>query len=465
MTRISSLRTRKRLLITILFSLVVLPAALNQISVLVEAVDASVGQITFRVYPDEIVEIISEITVRGTLSSWETKYSYESMTLSVETESVSDNETNVQIDYDIKLDASLASALANLDFELSLESSSPTTEINLHTDYPGYVGLDGTLTFTVTEPPFEGVLDLEMDVTLYYALYPREQVEQTVVMFPMMKTELASMIADSSDGEVVLTKLELISSEMGEASATFKVEMTLEGNFGTGIQSGIQRMESSYSDVEVDLEEITYTEIESYSVDIIFEKETFTFKVTSEGTIRGDLDAQMNALKDLYLDEALEEDSLDEDERAMITEVLKPTELSITDSQVTFWYSVEGNETTASFETSGLLFKPPSHEQWLELLQEAVDDAEESDMKLIIEGGEKGNECIVVNVPDETTTPESMEPQRVEWSLDGLENIDKVTFEVETQGLSLTGNTTLMAGAVIAGIVVSVVAIKQLKLA
>ena len=122
----------------------------------------------------------------------------------------------------------------------------------------------------------------------------------------MLETQLAAMIVEASDGNIALLELELLSSEMGLDSATFNLRLSLTGDFQRGIQSIAKSMGAELTEEEPQVDEILFCEFESYDFHISFAKERLTVEAETGGTIRGDLDAQINAIKDMSLEQLLE---------------------------------------------------------------------------------------------------------------------------------------------------------------
>ena len=272
------------------------------------------------------------------------------------------------------------------------------------------------------------------------------------MMLPLMETMLASQVAQYSGGNLSLSRLEIVSSEMGLASATFTIAASLEGDFQKGIQAAVTSMGVYYDAEAYELEGLPLLQYESSHSRLEYLKESFTFEITSEMTVLGDLDAFANFIKDSTLDEILEEGQIDEEEEEVITEFLRPTEVSVENLQFELDYTVVADTTTASFSLEGLTLKPPSMEAFMDFLQYVSDEEPPEDFVLILEGGSTGSWSVVVNSPVGTSTPISQEGQKVVWSFASAENLDLVTFDVESESQQSTGNNNLIIWA--AGLII-----------
>ena len=408
--------------------------------------------VSFQVMPDESILMqlggsVSEDLYYDdgleALLNLHTEYSCETLT---------EGRSDIEFRSTIELSPKEAALLANLELLITSEGDSAHQVIDILVDYPGFIGLDGSLEITLDEPSFVGVMDLALSATLYYTIYPQEQIEQMLMMLPLMETMLASQVAQYSGGNLSLSRLEIVSSEMGLASATFTIAASLEGDFQKGIQAAATSMGVDYDAEAYELEGLPLLQYESSHSRLEYLKESFTFEITSEMTVLGDLDEFANFVKDSALDEILEEGQIDEEEEEVITEFLRPTEVSVENFQFELDYTVVADTMTASFSLEGLTLKPPSMEAFMDFLQYVSDEEAPEDFVLILEGGSAGSRSVVVNSPVGTSTPISQEGQKVVWSFASAKNLDMVTFGVESESQQSTGNNNLIIWA--AGLII-----------
>jgi hypothetical protein len=367
-------------------------------------------------------------------------------------ETLTEGRSDIEFRSTLELSPKEAALLANLELLITSEGDNAHQVIDILIDYPGFIGLDGSLEITLDEPSFVGVMDLGISATLYYTIYPQEQIEQMLMTLPLMETMLASQVAQYSGGNVSLSRLEIVSSEMGLASATFTIAASLEGDFQKGIQAAVTSMGVDYDAEAYELEELPLLQYESSNSRLEYLKESFTFEIMSEMTILGDLNEFVNFIKDSMLDEILQEGQIFEEEEEVIREFLRPTEVSVENLQFELDYSVVADTTTASFSLDGLTLKPPSMEAFMDFLQYVSDEEPPEDFVLILEGGSTDRRSVIVNSPVRTSTPISQEGQKVVWSFANAENLDMVTFEVESESQQSTGNNNLIIFA--AGLII-----------
>lgn len=405
--------------------------------------------LSFKVCPDESVIM----TVKGSYSDIIDHLAgmpppIEGFDMDLEFSTVNEDLTEVDGDFSVQLNPASFFALANLDLELTGHCDKTSTNLTVSIDYPGYVGVIGDLGIVVVEPPFGLSVDLNMEARLYYAVYPRESIEEIVETLPMLETQLAAMIVEASDGHITLRGLELLSSEMGPDSATFNFKLSLTGDFQQGIQSLAKSMGAELTEEEPKIDEIPFCEFESYDFHISFEKERLTLEVDTGGTIRGDLDAQMNAIKDVSLEQLLESGDLDVHDVQMIEDFWLPTEFSVVDTLLELSYSLHDEEVRVDFTLENLWLKPPSLESLLALLGDLSEEEPAEDFKLILEGESSGSNYVAVNIPAETSEPLSAESQIAVWDFAEIENLDEVTFEVKTKSQPVNMTTTVAVAVI-----------------
>ncbi len=404
------------------------------------------NHVTFQVLPDESVVMQAQGSFTQDRYQWGFGDLVQSGRMSLDLETVNEGSTDISFDLSVELSPEEASGLANLELEVETQGDSVHQVVDVHVDYPGFIGLDGTLEANLVEPPFTGTIDLSMSATIYYANYPREEIEQMLVMLPLMETMLAAQVAEYSEGELSLSRLELVSSEMGPVSATFAIEASIGGNFQKGIQAAVANMGLVYTEEGYDFEEISVVEVESYSSSLIYVKESFTFEMDSEMTVTGDVDEQLNVLKESMLTEILQKGDLDDEDIAMINEFLWPTVFSVRNLHFDSDYEATDGTVTTGFTLTDLGMVPPSLDAFTDFLQYVSEENPPEDFMLVLEGMSSGGESVVITSPA-GSNPVSQEPNRVVWEFDNAENLDQVSLDVASSSPG-SGSTTMIVALV-----------------
>ena len=343
----------------------------------------------------------------------------------------------------IKLDPSDYASLANLDLDLEGHSSETSTNLTALIDYPGYLGVDGSLGFVIVEPPYGFILDLDLEAKLYYSYYPREELSMMVGMLPLLETQLSSQIMNASDGNIILERLELQGYEEAPDHASFRVRLSLSGDLQKGLHYALESMGAELTPEEAP-EEPYPLSVESYDYHIAFSGDTLVLEADSGGTVAGDLNGQLNRLKDEYLGQLLESEELEERDRALVTGAL-PIDLYVNDLHIELAATFEEDSLASTFTVAGLGLGPSSFAELLALLEELSGRGSLEEFKLVLEGGTSGNQYVVFTVPADTKAPVVEEEQRVVWDMDDIENLEAVTYEVKTKQLDTT--TIVVASA------------------
>jgi hypothetical protein len=371
-------------------------------------------------------------------------------------ETLTEGSSDIEFRSTIELNPEGAEQIEDLDLLIDASGDSTSQVIDFFVDYPGYMVVDGSMEVNLDDPPYGGSMDLALSTTLYYTLYPKEQIEQLLFMLPEMETMLALQLSYLSDDSLTLSTLEVVSSELGLDSATFKIEGSLEGDFQKGIQAAMENMGAIYSEEWSGIEEVPPLEIESFRANLEFFKESFTFESMFEMTFLGNVDEWTNFVKNSMLDELLKEGYMEEEDEAVINEFLLPTDLSVENMQFELEYAIVADTMTASFNLDGIVLKPPSLEAFTSFLQYVSDERPPEDFVLILEGGSSEDNNVIINSPAGTSEPFSQEPQRIVWSLANAENLDQVTFEVEAPTRDVIDTNLIIAAGglvVIAGLI------------
>ncbi len=402
------------------------------------------GDVTFKVYPDRTIDVTVTGSFEQVLEPWSTPPPFYNLAFELASSPTGTNLTEVMSTLLVKLGPEFTNILSALELDIMLSVEEKSTEGNIMFKLPGSVGVDCGIKFVLDEETSKGTLDLELTAQLWYALYPKELIEQFVETFPLFKAQLISQVSDSTNGNVMIQDLTLVDSEIGPIYATITVTSSIVGDFGKGIQSLFGEVSIPYVDVpEIepgsDLEELKYLRIRSADIHITFDNEEQAFTVVLDGVMEGDLDEVCNSLKNMFLEERLHDSQLDEETLQMINEFLLPTEISIVNLNTVFEYSLEDEFQAFEFTIDGLGLRPPDANALLTFLQYASAEVSQSSFTLTLEGASDDGQYVEINVPSTTSEPLVKEPQKVVWKFDDIENLNQVTFEVkETQSSMLT---------------------------
>jgi hypothetical protein len=416
------------------------------------------ADITFRVYPNGDFELRAQGSLEQNFDYYQTTLPIREMLFSLQGEPVDTDLYSESGSIVFKLGPQFAIFLASLDLDIVLHADRLSSETTIQLGFPGMVDLDMSVETVSQEGTFEGSIDVEATATIWYSVVPEETINMFVLGFPLFKAEIESQLLEYSEGNLELSELAIIESELGEVSATIIAKMTVEGDFGAGVTSFAESYTPYYDttmESSIPSELLMATAMRSADVHISYDSEDLAFNVEYEVTLEGDIDEQFNAMKDLILEELLEESDLDADGARLMYGLILPTEVSIANLGITFNVELDAESSIIEFDVGGLVLKPPSPEALLSVLEDASEEIITDDLTLTFEGISLGDEYVEIQVPDETTEPLSQEPQKVVWTFADLENLDKVSFEVKetpssSSTPSLTSNLLIPAVGVVA---------------
>ncbi len=388
------------------------------------------------------------MTIQGdqsiTYSPWEGQSDIKDLDMMIDINVETGDRASFDSQIDVQLDPSVYSQLANLDLDLTAHSDETVTNITALVDYPGYLGVDGSLGLVIVEPPFGFVLDLMLEANLYYSVYPKEELQMLTAMIPMLETQLSSMVMEASDGNIVLEKFELLDYTEGLEYASFTVSMRLSGDLQEGITSAVEEYGAEITPPDVS-EELPALSIESIDYHVTFSGTNLMLESEIGGTVAGDFNEELNKLKDTALEEALESPELDSQGRTLIQSA-QPIDLHI-QHLVIEATSTYGDESAESiFSVDGLGLEPTSFEALMVFLKELSYMGDFEDVKLVFMGESSNNQYVAFTVPAETKEPLVLEEQLVVWEMEDVDNLDDVTYEVETNQM---GTTTIITAAVV----------------
>lgn len=418
------------------------------------------GDMKFKIYPDGSIDVIVTGRFEQALDPWSTPPPFYNLAFGLANSPAGTNLTDVVSTLVIKLGPEFTEILAALELDTTIHVEEKRAEGNVMFKLPGSAGVDCRIEFVSDEETSEGTLDLELIVQIWYTVYPKESIEQFVQAFPLLKGQLVYQVSESTDGNLTIQDLTLVDSEIGPVYATLTVTASIVGDFGKGLQSLLGEVSIPYVEVpeiepRLDLEGMMYLRTRSADLHITFDNEEQAFTVVLGGVVEGDLDRICNRLKNMFLEERLRDQDVDVETAQMINDFLLPTEISITNLNMTFEYSLGDEFQAFEFAIEGLGLRPPDLEALLTSLQYASEEVSQSSFTLTLEGASDDGEYVEISVPSTTSEPLVKEPQKVAWPFDDIENLNQVTFEVKEKPSSLLNPQVIVP---IAGVAIALAA-------
>lgn len=467
MSKSSTPKGRKPVLTVGLLFAMLLVASCSVIAQGVDYEEEYENYISIKLFPDESILMALKGGFAEAVSSSE-DISAEDISLTLETSTEGDV-TEIDSHLSVELSPSTYSSLADLDLDIEGHSDDTYTNLTLLVDYPGYVGLSGSVGIVIVDPPYGLVLDLDLEVEIYYELYPQESIQMMLAFLPLLEAQMAEQVTEATDGQVTLERFEISDLVEGNDSASFTARLSLEGDVQEGLQAVAEGMGAEITQPEEPGEAAPLT-IEAFDFHVSFDGSTLTLEVNGGGTVVGDFNGQLNNFKDVSLEGMLNNMELDEEERALIAQAM-PIDLDALDTQLDVGYSVEDDEAAYTFSLEGLGLNPPSFETILVSLEEISKQEPMGDFMLVLEGESIENEYISFSVPGETKQPLVEEEQVVVWNLEDIENLEDVGNEVKTEEASSdevntgqgSNSTTIMVAAAAGLLIIGALAFLRMR--
>ena len=408
------------------------------------------------VHPDGSIIMTLQGSHVESLSPWERSTLQElGMTLDVTVED--EDVTQIESEVRVVLDPSDYAELANLELDLEGRSGETRTNLTALVDYPGYLGVNASLGFVVVEPPHGFVLDAMVEAKLYYTFYSREELQVIMGMLPLLETQLAAQVAAASDGHISLETLELLDYEEEPDHAALTVGLRLSGDLQEGILSALEGVGAELAPPE-EAEGVSPLSVESVDYHVTFNGAALSLEADIGGALSGDFNGQLNVYKDASLEELLESDEIEDEDKTLIARAL-PIDIHVQHLLIESISSFGEDSATSTFSVEGLGLKPPSFEALMAFLEELSRKEPLEGFKLVLVGESSGNQYVVFTVPEESTEPIHVEEGMVVWEMDDIGGLEDVTYEVETRGL----NTTTLVAASAVGLAVIGVAVFFLR--
>jgi hypothetical protein len=431
---------RKIVLLVILLAFGTYSSAIAHAPSTTAGEDQYEGEITLTVYPDMDFEMAVSGSAESAFDPWEPKPPIQAASFELVNTPMEDDLTEVEAKVVLEMAPSYALLLAAMDLDVAIHTEGESWESSIGFNLPGYAGVEGSIEFTSDGE--DSALSAELTARVWYSLLPKEQIEMFIEAFPALKAEIVAQVGESTEGRIAVEELAILDSDVGTASATITLAARMTGDFVEGLLRSYEEIPIPYADLpeigtDIDYSEAMVTSFRSADLQISFDKDDLAFLVAFDGVLEGDLDEQVNALKNLGLQRALESEPTTE-AAEMINEFLLPLELGVVDANMTAHYSLSGDAHSFGFSMHRLRLSPPSSESLLTFLGEASEDASQSDLTLTLMGGSEGDRYVEITVPSTVSEPLVKEPGRVVWAFQDIENLDQVAFEVkEVQSPSL----------------------------
>ncbi|MCW4036950.1 MAG: hypothetical protein NWE75_07130 [Candidatus Bathyarchaeota archaeon] len=409
------------------------------------------GDMTFKVYPDESIEVNVVGSLEQAIEVYVEPPPVYNVFFNLAISPAGMNLTEVKGSFVIKLSPAYSVLLSALDLDIEIHGEDLLSNTTILFNLPGYLGVNGTIGAFADEATWESTTDFDLTATIWYTVIPKEEIQGFVQMFPTLKSQLVSQVSELTEGNITLQDLTLVSSEIGTTSATITLSGSLVGDFNKGMMALLTKMVPPDMGVPaptITPEELMYTRTKSGDLRVTFDKEELAFKIDSESVVEGDLDRQYNVMKNLSSEGFLQSPQITPEMTLIINNFLLPTEMSIVNLNVVFEYAFDGEKLDLNFFIDGLGFKPPTTEAFLTILNEALTGVSMPGFTLTLEGASDEKEFVEIEVPPTTSEPVLKDPRKVVWTVDNLANLNLVSFKVRewpTPTLSLS-QTEVVAG-------------------
>lgn len=398
------------------------------------------GDMTFKVYPDGSIKVKVVGSLEQALQPYENPPPVYNGVIDLDINPAGMNLTDVNGNFVIKLSPAAAVTLSGLDLEaldldIEVHSEDLRTNATILFNMPSFMGVNATIGSVTDWATLESILDFDLAVTMWYTAFPKESIQLFVQNFLGFKSQLASQISEVTEGNLTIQDLTLVSSEISPISATLTFTGSIVGDFSKGMMALLTKTVPSAQGVSpivptISPEILRYTKIKSTDLYVTFDKEELAFKGDFEGVMEGDVDRQINDMKNIFLEQFLLSPQITPEMALVINNVLLPTDMSIVNLNIAFEYMFDGEKHDLNFAFDGLGLKPPTTEALLTILQEALTGSPMPGFTLTLEGASDEKEFVEFQVPPTTTEPQLKEPRKVVWKLANLTNLNLVSFKV-----------------------------------
>jgi hypothetical protein len=398
------------------------------------------GNVTFKVYPDESIKVEVVGAIEQALETNFKLPPVDNVVFNLISSPRDKNRTDIKGSFQMKLSPMYSVQLSALDLNIEVHSEDlgqigARSNTTILFNFPGYLGISGTTGTFTDKASGESILEFDFKVTLGYTFYPKENIQQFVQTFPILKSQLASQINELTEGNITLQDFTLVSSEIRDTLATLIIKGRINGDLGKGLMALSTEMTPAYTGAStpsqtIDLKELRNIRPKSGDLYLMFDKNEMAFKMDSEIVLEGDIDRHYNVMKDLFCEGFLQSPQTTQEMADSINDFLLPTELSIVNLNIFFEYLFDGEKYDLGFEFDGLGFKPPMIETFLRALDETFSGVSMPGFSLTLEGESDEKEFVEIIVPSTISEPVSKSPRKVVWIVDNLVNINHISFKV-----------------------------------
>jgi len=391
------------------------------------------GDMTFRVYPDGNIKVNVFGSLEQDLEAYVQPPPVVNVFFDLAVSPSGMNLTEEKGGLVIKLSPAFSVMLSTFDLDIKVHYEDMITNATILFNLPGYLGVNGTIVEFTDEATRESTLDFDVTATLWYTIFPEENIQEFVQTFPMFKSQLAIQLSELTEGNLTLQDLTLVNNEMGTTSATITLSGSISGDFYKGLIALSTKMVSpgaGFPTSMITSVEPRYTTTKSADFNATFDREELAFEINFEGEVEGDLDRQFNGMKDLFAEGYLQSPQITPETALMINNFLLPTEISIVNLNTFFGYKFDGEKLNYNFSIDGLGFKPPTTKAFLTILNQALDEVSVPGFTLTLEGASDERELVEIDVPPTTSEPIQKDPRKVVWTVDNLANLNLVSFKI-----------------------------------
>jgi len=402
------------LLIVLTFSLFPLGYAVD---------DEHTGEFQFTVFPDMSMQL--EMDVEGKVNSEEVPIS--SISSSMSFSPVSSEVTDFDLDVTVKIPLEYSLFLIGLDLDIDIHQDGLDSNGTINVGMSGMASLDGYFTFDTNEITNYSTLIVEGNITLWHTLIQPEFISGLIDNLSEYRIELSDQISVESQGNLTLTELSLVEYWNMSTSSILWMRASIEGDWAkASLAFASSSLEEFPQDTSVN---ITPLLSQTSDIEIRYDKIGLAFTVKGSGRYQGDFNAMANDMKNEILEDTLEDAS--GDTVSIIEDLLIPMEVDLTSFSMSFDLTATTSKIAYAASMQEFMFNPPDTVSLLESLQSSSGELSEHGYLLIINGGSSDSETVEIVVPEETTTPKTIETSKVVWEFSDLENLEKVTFNVD----------------------------------
>ena len=412
------------------------------------------GDLSLEVTPDGSIKVEIEASMTKQLEAWEADPIIYESTFQFASSPAGEDLTEFEGSGVLKFGPQLTETLSSLELDIVTHGEGLDGYLTILLSRPGFGGVEGRIEATTDESTMETELDIEMSVTIWHEVYPREQIQMLVDMFPILQPQLVSQLSVMTEGNLTLQELALEDVEINPVSSTATLRVSVFGNFAKGMLALAKNMYPYEIEGVPDIEEALWPEgmpvieYRSYDMRLTFDEAEQAFTLDVETLVEGDVDVQFNAYKNQFLEEMLQEIDFDPEQTWRIVDFFLPTDVGVSNLDVDFEYTNDGETASMDFNLEGLELRSPDPRGIMTILQDASSGGPEEGLTLTLEGGEDEDGYVEIQVPEDTTVPLLEEPRRVVWAFSDLENLDQVSFVVreweEEGGASPIGTETIL---------------------